>query len=61
MLAAVRYNRMPTEAAIHWFRLDRPAQVRGITEIMSFRPLFAQLRSFTLAVIAAALATYGQL
>ncbi len=39
---------------IHWFRVDRPGQVRGLPEIMPALPLFAQLRRFTLATIAAA-------
>ena len=39
---------------IHWFRCDRPGQVRGVPEIMPALPLFAQLRRFTLATIAAA-------
>jgi lambda family phage portal protein len=39
---------------IHWFRADRPGQVRGLPEAMAAVPLFANLRRFTLAVIAAA-------
>lgn len=39
---------------IHLFRADRPGQLRGIPEIMPALPLFAQLRRFTLATIAAA-------
>jgi capsid protein len=39
---------------LHWFRADRPGQARGIPDIMPALPLFAQLRRFTLAVIAAA-------
>jgi lambda family phage portal protein len=42
------------ESMIHTFRCDRPGQHRGIPEIMPALPLFAQLRRFTLAVIAAA-------
>ncbi len=48
------FDRIPAEAVIHWFRADRPGQVRGIPDIMPALPLFAQLRRFTLAVIAAA-------
>jgi len=51
---ATQYDRIPAEAMIHWFRMDRPGQVRGIPDIMPALPLFAQLRRFTLAVIAAA-------
>jgi capsid protein len=39
---------------IHYFRVDRPGQARGIPEITPALPLFAQLRRYTLAVIAAA-------
>ena len=55
MLAlGIQYDRVPAESVIHWFRMDRPGQVRGIPDIMPALPLFAQLRRFTLAVIAAA-------
>ena len=54
-VVAVRdYDRVPAEAVIHWFRMDRPGQVRGIPDITPALPLFAQLRRFTLAVLAAA-------
>jgi capsid protein len=39
---------------IHWFRADRPEQHRGIPEITPALPLFAQLRRYILAVLAAA-------
>jgi len=42
------------DAVVHWFRADRPGQHRGIPEITPALPLFAQLRRYTLAVIAAA-------
>ncbi|MEQ8790095.1 MAG: phage portal protein [Pirellulaceae bacterium] len=48
------YDRLPFEAVIHWFRADRPGQARGVPDIMPALPLFAQLRRFTLAVLAAA-------
>jgi capsid protein len=48
------YDRLPAEAVIHWFRADRPGQARGVPDIMPALPLFAQLRRFTLAVLAAA-------
>jgi lambda family phage portal protein len=48
------YERLPAESVIHWFRCDRPGQARGIPDIMPALPLFAQLRRFTLAVLAAA-------
>lgn len=39
---------------IHWFTVERPGQCRGVPDIMPALPLFAQLRRYTLAVIAAA-------
>jgi lambda family phage portal protein len=45
---------VPAAAMIHYFRVDRPGQNRGIPEITPALPLFAQLRRYTLAVIAAA-------
>ncbi len=45
---------VPASSVIHWFNSDRAGQVRGIPEIMPALPLFAQLRRYTLAVIAAA-------
>jgi len=48
------YDHLPAEAVIHWFRADRPGQARGVPDIMPALPLFAQLRRFTLAVLAAA-------
>ena len=48
------FDRLPAEAVLHWLRIDRPGQCRGIPDIMPALPLFAQLRRFTLAVLAAA-------
>ncbi len=48
------YDRIPARLVIHWFKPDRPHQFRGIPEIMPALPLTAQLRRFTLAVLAAA-------
>jgi len=45
---------VPADAMVHYFRVDRPGQTRGIPEITPALPLFAQLRRYTLAVIAAA-------
>jgi hypothetical protein len=50
----LEYDRLPADSVLHWFRADRPGQARGIPDIMPALPLFAQLRRFTLAVIAAA-------
>jgi lambda family phage portal protein len=48
------YDKVPAESVIHWFRADRPSQSRGLPDILPALPLFAQLRRYTLAVIAAA-------
>ena len=48
------YEQIPASSVLHWFRADRPGQTRGIPDIMPALPLFAQLRRFTLAVLAAA-------
>lgn len=48
------FDRIAASQVIHWFRADRPGQVRGVPEITSALPLFAQLRRYTLAVLAAA-------
>ena len=48
------FDRVPASAMLHYFRTDRPGQSRGIPEITPALPLFAQLRRYTLAVIAAA-------
>jgi lambda family phage portal protein len=48
------YDKVPAESVIHWFRQDRPGQSRGLPDILPALPLFAQLRRYTLAVIAAA-------
>lgn len=50
----LEYDTVPAEQVIHWFKADRPEQARGIPDIMPSLPLFAQLRRFTLAVLAAA-------
>jgi capsid protein len=48
------YDRWKPAHVCHWFRQDRPGQVRGIPEITPALDLFAQLRRYTKAVIAAA-------
>ncbi|MCA9268641.1 MAG: phage portal protein, partial [Planctomycetales bacterium] len=48
------YERLPAAAVVHYFRSDRPGQVRGVPDITPALPLFAQLRRYTLAVLAAA-------
>ena len=49
-----QYDLVSADAVVHWFRSERPDQHRGIPEITPALPLFAQLRRYTLAVIAAA-------
>lgn len=48
------YDLLPVASVVHYFRPDRPGQLRGIPDITPALPLFAQLRRYTLAVIAAA-------
>ena len=50
----MEYQDVPAENVIHYFQIERPGQHRGIPEITSALPLFAQLRRFTLAVLSAA-------
>jgi lambda family phage portal protein len=45
---------IPASQVIHWYRVDRPGQLRGVPEITPALPLFALLRRYTLAVLAAA-------
>jgi lambda family phage portal protein len=48
------FTTVPAAGMVHVYRQDRPGQHRGIPEITPALPLFAQLRRFTLAVLAAA-------
>jgi lambda family phage portal protein len=48
------FDTVAASSVIHYFRTDRPGQIRGIPDITPALPLFAQLRRFTLAVLAAA-------
>jgi capsid protein len=45
----LRFQRFPASQVIHWFRADRPGQLRGVPEITPALHLFAQLRRYTLA------------
>lgn len=45
---------VPAWQVLHWFKQERPGQLRGIPEITPALPLFAQLRRFTLATLTAA-------
>ncbi|MCI0499273.1 MAG: phage portal protein, partial [Planctomycetales bacterium] len=48
------YVRIPAAAMVHWFKHARPGQRRGISELTPALNLFAQLRRYSLAVLAAA-------
>jgi len=48
------FERVPAARMIHWFRVDRPGQSRGLPDIMPSLPLYGNLRSYTLHVIEAA-------
>jgi lambda family phage portal protein len=48
------YDKWKPQHVLHWFRQDRPGQVRGVPEITPALDLFAQLRRYTKAVIRAA-------
>lgn len=45
---------VPASLMVHLFRAERPGQIRGVPEITPSLPLFAMMRRFTLATIAAA-------
>jgi len=45
---------IPAQYMLHWFRMDRPEQHRGVPEIMPALELFGQLRRYTQAVLSAA-------
>jgi len=48
------FDRIPAKAIIHLFRPDRPGQRRGVPELTPALPIFADLRRYCQAVIAAA-------
>ena len=45
---------VPADSVIHWLRIDRPGQLRGVPELTPALPLFAVLRRFSLATLTAA-------
>lgn len=47
-------DRVPADTVLHYFRVDRPGQRRGIPEITAALPLFAMLREYSLATLDAA-------
>lgn len=46
--------RVDAEQMLHWYRKDRPGQLRGVPELTSSLPLFPYQRRLTLATLAAA-------
>ena len=51
---SIEFDRIPAESVLHYFRVDRPGQSRGIPEITAALPLFAMLREYSLATLDAA-------
>jgi capsid protein len=47
-------DRIDAQYVLHWFRKDRPGQLRGVPELTPALSLFPYLRRFTLATLAAA-------
>jgi lambda family phage portal protein len=54
LAATTEYDRVAAANVLHWFRADRPGQVRGVSELAASLNLFGQLRRFTLATLTAA-------
>ncbi|PHR99588.1 MAG: hypothetical protein COA78_24785 [Blastopirellula sp.] len=52
--ASLKPEKISADYVIHFFREDRPGQGRGLPWVTPALPLFAMLRRYTLAVIAAA-------
>ena len=52
--ANTKFDKVPADVMMHYYRVNRAGQHRGIPEITPALPLFAQLRRFTLAVLSAA-------
>lgn len=53
-LASQQADRIDARYVLHLFRVDRPGQVRGVSEMAPALPLYAMARRFRLATIAAA-------
>ena len=51
---SLSYDRVPAEAVVHLYRPDRPGQRRGVPELTPALSIFADLRRYSAAVIAAA-------
>lgn len=48
------FDRVPARFVVHWFASQRPQQYRGVPEVTPVLDLFAQLRRYGLATLAAA-------
>lgn len=53
-LSALSFRDFPARAVVHYFRRDRAGQSRGIPDITPALPLFAEMRRYSMAVLAAA-------
>lgn len=53
-VSALDYDKVPYASVIHYYRPERPGQLRGVPDLTPALPLFAQLRRYTMATIAAA-------
>jgi lambda family phage portal protein len=51
---STKAEQIPADQVLHYFVPERPGQRRGIPEVTPALPLFAQLRRWTLSVVAAA-------
>lgn len=54
VMSSMEYDEVDAEYVIHWFRLERPGQRRGVPILAPALPLFSKLRRYTLAVLGAA-------
>ena len=54
LVSQMDVDMLSPDEVIHWFRTDRPDQRRGIPEFTSALPLFAELRRWIMATLAAA-------
>jgi len=52
--APMSQDRIPRRFVLHWFRCDRPGQVRGVSEIAPSLGIMSQLRRFDKATLSAA-------
>ncbi|HEY3325054.1 MAG TPA: phage portal protein [Planctomycetota bacterium] len=53
-LWSLDFTKLPAKSVLHYYRVDRPGQARGIPELTPALPLFALLRRYILATLTAA-------